>query len=77
MAVTMTQPKKKRKPGAGRPKGEKPPRAVIVTFKGYPEFDEWMDRLAASMRLPKSLLIEHALIEYARSHEFDEPPPER
>lgn len=75
MSPTMAAPKK-RKPG-GRPKGEKPPREVIVAFKGYPEFGDWIRRLAVARRLPVSVLIEHALIEYAKAHEFDEDAPER
>lgn len=74
--ATMAEPKK-RKPVKGRPKGPKSPRKIIVTFKGYEEFDEWLSRLASFRRLPVSVLIEHALIEYARKHEFDEEAPER
>lgn len=74
--LTMAEPKK-RKPVRGRPKGEKAPRKIIVTFKGYEEFDMWLSRLAAFKRLPVSVLIEHAVIEYAEKHEFTDPAPER
>ncbi len=73
---TMAEPKK-RKPVKGRPKGPKAPRKIIISFKGYEEFDDWLGRLAAYRRLPVSVLIEHALIEYAESHGFDDSAPER
>jgi hypothetical protein len=75
-AKLMAEPKK-RKPKMGRPKGPKAPRKIIISFKGYEEFDGWLQRLATFRRLPVSVLIEHALIEYARAHEFNDDAPER
>lgn len=74
---TMAEPKKRRKPGAGRPKGERPPREMVCSFKGYPEFQEWVRELAAARRLPVSVMIEHALMLYAEHHEFPKKAPER
>lgn len=71
MVSTMARKK------SGRPKGAREPRKLIAGFKGYAEFAEWIERLAAHQRLPISVLIEHALIEYARTHGFDEQAPER
>jgi hypothetical protein len=73
--TAVADPKKK-KPKASLPKA-RGARVVIITMKGYPEFDEWLRRLATHSRLPASVLIEHALIEYARSHDFGEEAPER
>ncbi len=50
---------------------------VIVTVKGSDEFEDWFLRLAGFLRLPKSTLIEHALVAFASAEGFDEQPPER
>ena len=72
--LTMAEPKRK-KPGPK--KGARPPREIIITFKGYPEFDQWTRRLAAHLRLPVSVMIEHALIAFAQDKGFEEDAPER
>jgi hypothetical protein len=52
-------------------------RKVIASFKGTDEFADWVERLAAFMRLPKSTMIEHGLIALASAQGFEEAPPER
>ena len=54
--------------------GRKPPKRVIASFKGTDEFDAWLERFAEHMRLQKSALLEHAIVEYARIKKFDDPP---
>lgn len=68
---------KKRKPGAGRPKGPTPPRKTIAAFKGSEAFAEWFDAFVRHCRMPASSVIENALILYAEQREFAEPAPER
>ncbi len=52
-------------------------RRVIASLKGSEGFEEWFTRLASFVRLPKSTLIEHALVAFASAEGFDEQPPER
>lgn len=73
--LEMPQPKKRKSLG-GRPKTpelKKP----IASFRGTLKFAEWFNGLAAHMRLPASVLIEHALIEFAAKHGYKEPAPDR
>lgn len=72
----MAEPKK-RQPAGGRPKGPRAPRKVIVAFKGYEEFDDWLRGLANDQRLPVSVLIEHAVIAYAKQAGYKPEAPER
>jgi hypothetical protein len=74
--LTMTKPKK-RKPGAGRPKGPSPPRRTIASFKGSEEFEVWFAELVDHCRIPASSVIELALICYARQEGFKGDPPRR
>lgn len=62
---------------SGPAPGGEPHRRVIASFKGSDAFEAWMDRLMKHARLPVSTLLEHALIDYAKAHGFDEEPPER
>lgn len=71
----MSSPKKKKNSG-GRPPVSKPKRP-ITSFRGSPEFQKWFDGLAKHVRLQRSTLIEHALVEYARNHGYDDPAPDR
>lgn len=69
-------PKKKRKISAGRPKATELKRP-IASFKGTERFAGWFNGLMAHVRLPASVLIEHALVDFALKHGYNEPPPER
>ena len=74
-----------RKKKLGRPKGENPPRQMIASFRGTPTFEAWFDGLVEHIRkqiswntLPKSAVIERALICLAREVDYEpsEPPAE-
>jgi hypothetical protein len=71
----LTMPRKKKAPGEAP--NVPAPKKIISAFKGSPDFDHWFTRMSSEMRLPKSTLIEHALIAYAQSKGFLDPPPER
>lgn len=49
-------------------------RVTIGTVKGSREFSDWARALAKRERLSISLLLEHALVSYAREKGFEEPP---
>lgn len=53
------------------------PRKVIAQLKASEEFGAWFDRMLVALRLPAPVVLEHALIAYAKAHGFDEPAPER
>ena len=70
----------------GRPPGSKTgkapgsgdaPRKVIAQLKASAKFGKWFGKLRMHTRLPSPLLLELALIEYAKNHGFEDPPPER
>jgi hypothetical protein len=50
-------------------------KSTIAVLKGGPEFQAWFKRLQELTRLPATLLLDQALVEYASSKGFDEPPP--
>lgn len=74
--TVATMPRKKRT-GAGRPKGPTPPRETIASFKGSAAFAKWLEAFVRHCRMPASSVIENALIEYARFRGFDQEAPER
>jgi len=55
-----------------RPTNEK---AALAVLKGGPDFQAWFKRLQEHTRLPAALILDAALVEYARAKGFDEPPP--
>ena len=52
-----------------------PEKATLAVLKGGPEFRAWFRRLQTQTRLPGALILDAALVEYARARGFDEPPP--
>ena len=75
---------RKRKPGAGRPKGPTPPREPIAAFRGSEEFAAWFEGLVEHCRassgwadISGASVIERALICIAREMGYDKPPPKR
>jgi hypothetical protein len=72
-------------PGAstlGRPKkklteGEQPPVVANVAIRSTLEWIAWLDRVVEHCRVDRSKLIDTALVFYARSQGFTEPPPKR
>jgi len=49
-------------------------KASIAVLKGGPEFQAWFKRLQELTRLPAALVLDAALVAYARTLGFDEPP---
>jgi hypothetical protein len=49
----------------------------LATIKGGAEYAVWFDGLAEHAYLPFTILIEHALREYAENHGYTKPPPKR
>jgi hypothetical protein len=50
-------------------------KAALAVLKGGPEFQAWFNRLRDQTRLPAALLLDAALVAYAKSIGFDQPPP--
>jgi hypothetical protein len=50
-------------------------KATVAVIKGGPEFQAWFRRLQELTRLPAALLLDAALVSYAKSLNFEEPPP--
>lgn len=57
------------------PASRAPEKATLAVLKGGPEFQAWFRRLQAQARLPGALILDAALVEYARARGFDDPPP--
>lgn len=49
-------------------------KATLAVLKGGPEFQAWFHRLRDQTRLPAALLLDAALVEFARAKGFEEPP---
>ena len=54
---------------------QQPAKLTLAVLKGGPEFQTWFRRLQMETRLPGALILDAALVEYARARGFDEPPP--
>ena len=54
---------------------QQPAKLTLAVLKGGPEFQAWFRRLQTQSRLPGALILDAAVIEYARARGFDEPPP--
>lgn len=50
-------------------------KATLAVLKGGPDFELWFRRLQDQTRLPAALLLDAALVAYAKSIGFDQPPP--
>ena len=57
------------------PKQPNVEKATLAVLKGGPDFQAWFHRLRDQTRLPAALLLDAALVEFARSKGFDQPPP--
>lgn len=74
--TTMAAPK--RRPGRPpKPKHELSRKETVLALKGSEEFRAWLEGLAAHMRLPLSIVMEHALVVYAKQEGYDPEPPKR
>ena len=56
-------------PGA-IPKGK----VTVAVIKGGPAFQAWFRRLQDHTRLPAALLLDAALVQFAKATDFEEPP---
>lgn len=54
-----------------------PARQPIAGFRGTEAFGLWVADVIKFSRLPASVLIEHALVEWAERHGYPEPAPLR
>lgn len=68
----------------GRPKSSGPKKNVLITFKGGPEFETWLEGLIEHCReeagwdsIPVSSIVEQALICLARERRYKPEPPKR
>ena len=50
-------------------------KATLAVLKGGPDFQAWFNRLRDQTRLPAALLLDAALVAYAKSIGFEPPPP--
>lgn len=50
---------------------------IVAQFRGNEEFGEWIRGLAASEGLPLSSLFDRAVRQYAKSVNYEPPPPTR
>ena len=50
-------------------------KATLAVLKGGPDFQAWFNRLRDQTRLPAALLLDAALVAYAKAIGFEEPPP--
>jgi hypothetical protein len=50
-------------------------KVTIAVIKGGPEFQSWFKRFQELTRLPAALLLDQALVEFAKAKGFSEPPP--
>jgi hypothetical protein len=57
------------------PRQASPDKASVAVIKGSPEFQAWFNRFRDHTRLPAALLLDAALVAYAKSIGFEEPPP--
>jgi hypothetical protein len=71
---TMARPKKRNV--GGRPKADDPKRS-LASLKGGEKYAKWFNGLVEYSHLPATILIEHALREYAERHGYGDPQPKR
>lgn len=74
--TTMAPPKKKTGKG-GRPASDNPKRRV-VSFRCSEDFGQWLDDLTEKVRIPPAVLIELAIIKWAKEEaRYGVEPPKR
>lgn len=56
---------------------DQPNRIHAVVVKGTPEWKKWVEDTAEFFRINVSSLVDTSIAEYARTHGFDVPPPNR
>jgi len=60
----------------GRPKGPEPKRSS-VSLKGSTAWRDWLNDLAEHCHMPATVVIDQALIMYAKANNYGEPMPPR
>lgn len=64
-----------------KPKAIKKPLATdrrqIISIRGTEAWRDWLNRLSEHCRTDAAKLVDAALVAYAKSQGFDEPPPKR
>jgi hypothetical protein len=64
-----------------KPKAVKKPldtvRRQIISIRGTEEWRDWLNRLSDHCRTDGAKLVDAALVAYAQSKGFNEPPPRR
>jgi hypothetical protein len=53
---------------------QSPVKTTVAVIKGGPEFHAWFGCFQKQLRLPAALLLDAALVEFARAKGFEEPP---
>jgi hypothetical protein len=66
--TTMTEPK---------PTASPDQRPIVITYKGDLEYKRWLQRLAVHSRQSVAMVLDLALIDFAKKHGFTEPAPRR
>lgn len=56
------------------PRSQGTQKVSVAVLKGDPEYAAWFKRLQELTRLPAALVLDAALVAYARTLGFDEPP---
>jgi hypothetical protein len=67
----MARPKKRAK----KPKAEA--KRSVISIRGSEDWHEWFTELAAFCRMPGTVVIDQALVEFAQRRGFSKPPPPR
>ena len=57
------------------PKERPEEKLTIAALKGSRRYLEWFNRLRDQTRLPAGLILDAALVAYAKSIGFEQPPP--
>jgi hypothetical protein len=75
---------KKRKPGAGRPKGSRPPRDAVISFRVTSAYAVWfagfVEHCSGAVGyadLPSHAVVLQAIASYAKEKDYEEEPPKR
>lgn len=74
--LAMAAAKKPKPKAMGRPKSADPKKS-LASLKGGEAYSEWLDGLVDHSHLPVTILIEHALREYAENHGYEPEQPRR
>lgn len=81
MLKTEPMPRRKSKPEPKPPVAPEPEakdqRPIVITYKGDLEYKRWLQRLAVHSRQSVAMVVDLALIDFAKKIGFTEPAPPR